>query len=191
MRTLDGEETIAFRSIGVMDADGRNAREVTPKRRLRLHEDIDPTWSPDGRRIAFIRENITAAARGGAALFTVRVDGSGLRRLTAWELRAANPDWSPDGREISFRSEQPGPTEFVGEIYTVHPDGTGLRRLTDPGEYDQVLASSFSPDSEWIAFAATGVDGQPDISTMRRDGSDVAPLTRTPEWDSGPDWGAR
>ena len=79
--------------------------------------------------------------------------------------------------------------EFYGDLYTVHPDGTGLKQLTDYDGDVQVLASSFSPDSEWIAFAQTGVGSQPDIFVMRRDGTEVAPLTQTPEWDSAPDWG--
>jgi WD40-like Beta Propeller Repeat len=59
---------------------------------------------------------------------------------------------------------------------TDHPDGT------------TVFAPSFSPDSQWIAFARSGVDGKPDIYVMRRDGSELTPTTRTPVWESAPDW---
>ena len=37
----------------------------------------------------------------------------------------------------------------------------------------------------------TGVDEQPDLYLMHRDGSDLTPLTRTPEWDSAPAWSPR
>jgi Tol biopolymer transport system component len=52
----------------------------------------------------------------------------------------------------------------------------------------QVLSMSFSPDSKWIVFAMEGVDHLPDLFVMRRDGTDVTPITRTSTWESAPDW---
>jgi hypothetical protein len=37
----------------------------------------------------------------------------------------------------------------------------------------------------------TGKGELPDLYVTRRDGSDLSPLTRTPEWESAPDWGPR
>ena len=76
----------------------------------------------------------------------------------------------------------------MGDLYTVAPDGSNLQRLTDHEDGTMVLGSSFSPDSQWIAFGRSGVSGQPDIYVMRTDGRDLTPLTQTPEWDSAPDW---
>jgi Tol biopolymer transport system component len=52
-----------------------------------------------------------------------------------------------------------------------------------------VLSSSYSPDGAWIVHASDGVDGNADLYVMRADGSENHPLTRTPTWDSAPDWG--
>jgi TolB protein len=63
-----------------MNADGRGMRHLT-----RLAGDGEPTWSPDGRRIAF--------QRGGQVL-TMRTDGSDRRYVTraAWGTNG-DPDW--------------------------------------------------------------------------------------------------
>jgi Tol biopolymer transport system component len=116
-------------------------------------------------------------------------DGTGEQRITPWKLHADDPAWSPDGELISFRTEPTG-EEFVGDIDTVHPDGSDLTQLTH-AKGKQVFATSFSPDGAWIVFAMTGVDELPDLYLMRRDGSHLTPLTRTPEWDSAPDWSPR
>lgn len=162
---------------------------ITQTERPTSAEDGSPTWSPDGRRIAFSRLNITAEPLDESALFVVNADGTGERQITPWEMNAQDPAWSPDGTLISFRSELPG-EDFVGEIHTVSPDGSGLSQLTD-AQGKAVYGSSFSPNGSWIVFAMTGVGNLPDLFLMRRDGSDLTPLTSTPEWESAPDWSPR
>jgi TolB protein len=189
LRSVRGEPTIEVRGIAVMAEDGSGAKLITQTKRPTHAEDAAPIWSPDGRKIAFIRLNITAKPLDVAALFVANADGSGEKRITPWEMNADDPAWSPDGELISFRSEPSG-KDFVGEIHTVHPDGSDITQLTH-AKGKQVFASSFSPDSAWIVFAMTGVEEQPDLYVMRRDGSDVTPLTRTPEWDSAPAWSRR
>jgi Tol biopolymer transport system component len=93
-----------------MNADGSGLRRLTRNPAV----DADPTWSPDGRRIAF------ESKRGGNFdIYVMNADGSGQRRLTQ---SGGDPAWSPDGRRIAF----------VGDsgIYVMHADGSGLRSLT-------------------------------------------------------------
>lgn len=146
-------------------------------------------WSPDGKRLVFGRHNSQLGnPPGGGALFVINANGTGLQRLTPWELNAGDHAvWSPDGNLILFRSISAD--ELHGNIYTIHPDGTGLHQLThyDPGTI--VLSYSFSPDGRWITFAKSGVEGQPDIFLMRLDGTGLRPVTRTALWESAPDWG--
>jgi TolB protein len=189
LRSVRGEPTIERRGIAVMAVDGSGAKLITQSKRPTTAEDATPAWSPDGRKIAFIRVNITAKPLDATAVFVANADGTGERRITPWKIGADDPAWSPDGKLISFRSEPRG-DDFVGEIHTIRPDGFDLKQLTHANG-KQVFATSFSPDSAWIVFAMTGVEEQPDLYVMRRDGSDRTPLTRTPEWDSAPAWSPR
>ena len=72
-------------------------------RRFRhLRDGTTPSWSPDGRWIAFVRE--LPHERTGIAV--MRADGSGLRMLTTGPEHHS-PAWSPDGREIAYIRRQP------------------------------------------------------------------------------------
>lgn len=176
---------VAIYTIGI---DGSGERRVTlPK--TKTAEDVDPQWSPDGRRIVFVRMNGTARPRHGQAIFVVNADGTGLRRVAAWKLRAGDgPDWSPDGKEILFRS--PETEDFLHcNLFTIHPNGTGLRQVTHLAPTTKLYSASFSPDGTAITFGMTGVDGQADVWTMHADGTVATPVTRTAQWDSAPDWG--
>ncbi len=187
IRQVRGVDTIEALGIGVAGVDGSGSTMITQRDRPTSAEDLDPTWSPDGKRIAFFRINITAKPVDGAAVFVANADGSEARRITPWKLRAADITWSPDGELIVFRSEPSPEEEHIGDFYTVRPDGSDLTRLTKT-DGKEVFGSSFSPDSQWIVFAMTGVENVPDLFVMRRDGSDVTPLTKTPDWESAPDW---
>ena len=174
--------------IYVMRRDGSRVRRVTLPRK-RTAEDGEPQWSPDGRKIVFTRFNFTARPRHRQALFTVNADGSGLRRITPWKLRAGDgPDWSPDGSRILFRA--PADQEFLNSnFFTIRPDGTDLRQVTSFPRRQTLFSASFSPDGTRIVFGREGTGGEADVFTMNVDGSSVTPLTRTPRWDSAPDWG--
>jgi TolB protein len=146
--------------------------------------------SPDGQRIAFLRSNSPKASpAGGVAIFIMRSDGSALRRLTPYSLRAGDhPDWSPDGRWILFRSPDNG--DFLdSQLYVIHPNGRGMRQVTHVSPTTQLLSASFSPNGSRIVYSRAGRAGQPDIFTARLDGDGIRRVTRTPLWDSAPDWG--
>jgi TolB protein len=188
IRQVRGQDTIEALGIGVAGVDGSDSKLITQRDRPTTSEDLDPTWSPDAKRIAFFRVNITAKPVDGTAIFVANADGSDAQRVTPWKLKAADISWSPDGELIVFRSEPN--EEHIGDLYTVRPDGTALTRLTN-AKGKEIYGSSFSPDSQWIVFAMTGVDNLPDLYLMRRDGSDLTPLTKTPDWESAPDWSPR
>jgi Tol biopolymer transport system component len=105
---------------------------ITP---LTTEYDTFPAWSPQRNLIAFIRR-----VDGDFELFTIRSDGTQLRRLTRWPGNEGHPSWSPDGERIVFASGRMGfKDEFFytdcpqpyGEIFTVRYDGTGAEQLTD------------------------------------------------------------
>jgi Tol biopolymer transport system component len=187
LKQIRGEEWIEVGAIGVMDADGGNVRQLTQLKRPTTSEDSEPVWSPDGRRIAFVRLNSTAQPQDRQAVFVMNADGSGIRRVTPWSLDAGDhPDWSPDGTRILFRAPEGG---AVTSLYTIRPDGTGLRRVTRFAPSVEVLSASYSPDGRWIVLSRTGRAHQPDLFVIRPDGSGLRRVTNTTAWDSAPDWG--
>jgi TolB protein len=171
-----------------MRLDGSHLRRVSLPAK-RTAEDVEPQWSPDGRQIVFVRHNVSVSPAGAQAVFVINADGSARRRVTPYKLKAGDgPDWSPDGSQILFRS--PETENFLNcDIWTIHPDGSGLRQVTHAGPQTKVYSASFSPDGTAITVGMTGINGQADVYTLGVDGTGLAPVTRTPPWDSAPDWG--
>lgn len=63
-----------------------------------------PSWSPDGRRLAF--ESNRGSADGRYAAFVIDLDGSRLTQVTPYEFNANHPTWSPDGQRLVFSSRR-------------------------------------------------------------------------------------
>ena len=76
----------------------------------------DPVFSPNGKRIAF--------ARLGGGIYTMNVDGTGVRRLTT-NGRDGFPSWSPNGKQIAFKR----PSTNGWDVYVMSASGAGQRRL--------------------------------------------------------------
>ncbi|MEX2261747.1 MAG: protein kinase [Bryobacteraceae bacterium] len=96
----DGE-WLVFSSFGIREdifvvkAGGTGLRQLTEDE----HRDRSPSWSPDGKRIAF------HSNRGGNyEIWTIHPDGSGLEQKTHTGHSAFNPVWSPDGKWLSYRT---------------------------------------------------------------------------------------
>jgi TolB protein len=184
--------------IFVMDADGSNVRQLTQFRANSGTEDHGPTWSPDGRRIAFMRSNNTIEPIDASAIYTVSARGGDLRLVRRMPLEwpgAGNSDWSPDGKRLLFTTfcyfgQCAGPQPATGsQLFTVKPDGTGTRQLTHLA--GNSYNAHWSPDGQKIVFARNATLGPTgDIYTMNADGTDVRRVTNAPELDAHkPDWG--
>jgi len=150
-------------------------------KRLTTSEDLefDPTWSPDGRAIAYRHQT---GDESTADIFMIDSEGSRLRNLTRSPgLADWGPDWSPEGEWMAWNTE--GDTDM--DLGLVHPDGTG-RRVIKPGVYVEYPA--WSPDGRQIAFMSPGEGTQYDIYVMNADGTDVRRLTEFPDDDGWPAW---
>ena len=86
-----------------MDATGENQRQLIHSAR----RDIYPSWSPDGRQIAF-----TSARDGNQEVYIVDRDGTNLRRVTEHPERDSFPVWHPGGRRLLTISERRGRFDF-------------------------------------------------------------------------------
>ena len=158
-------------AIYVMHANGRKLRRVTnPRPPL---SDYKPRFSPDGTHLVFSRARGTAD-HARAALFTVRLDGSALHRLTSYALHVEDSDWSPDGKRIVVEA-YPNPDAY-GDIYVVDATGGSPVNLTrNPAGQSGSADPAWSPDGRSIVVldnrVVNGV-GRTGLATMKPDGSD-------------------
>jgi dipeptidyl aminopeptidase/acylaminoacyl peptidase len=153
-RSGPGPRDFGLPAIYVAHADGTRVRQLTAH-----HIDFDPDWSPNGRRIAFVRR----ASRGEASVVMVMDSRGGhLRRLTSTLNFDSQPTWSPDGRRIAFVR--------LGDIWVMKANGSDQRQLTNSGSAS-FYSPAWSPDGRRIAFVSSsgGVEGE--LITMRSRGS--------------------
>ena len=143
-----------------------------------------PSWSKDGRWLAFIVGPPFASDAVDVDIWKVRSDGTGLVSLTPdSDANDALPDFSPDGRRIVFRSRRGG----NADIYLMNADGGDVRRLTHHEATDTMPA--FSSGGDRIAFTSLR-DGNFELYTVviDEDGRAGPPerLTTSPGHDMHP-----
>jgi Tol biopolymer transport system component len=127
----------------VMNADGSQETRLTANE----VDDGQPTWSPDGRRIAFVRRPDMLTED----LYVMNADGRGVTRLSTGNPNNTGPSWSPDGARIAFHSWS-GSGPSYGGIHVVDPDGSNLVELTSPPASAGDFLPAWSPDGAKIAF---------------------------------------
>jgi Tol biopolymer transport system component len=135
--------------IAVVGANGTGLRVLTHDK---VTED-DPVWSPDGRKIAFIRPT----AHTSSQVWVMNADGTEQHSLT--RLRSAPSlysgdlepalSWSPDGRQIVF-SAFPSQQGGLEQLYLLNVRTHALKRL--PNVPNGATNPAWSPNGRWIAF---------------------------------------
>jgi tricorn protease-like protein len=138
-------EDFFWDDVCVMELDGSGFKNLTGSGRVPIDE--DPTWSPDGRKIAFARSNFNDLPD----IFVMNADGTGVVQLTesghylSYEQSYA-PAWSPDGSKIAFL----GIRNLQTAIYVMNADGKEVRRIVD--DVYGGNRPAWSPDGRQIAF---------------------------------------
>ena len=142
-----------------MAPDGTHLMELpvgTVDRDTHLHYHR-PQWSPDGRRLAFAKQESWVVT----VLYTFAVDGDAPQRLTE---AVSAPSWSPDGERLAFA--KPDGAEVA--LYTIAADGSDAQRVTvitgwhpEYGEPDPTRAwidtVAWSPDGSKILYSCGGI----------------------------------
>jgi len=173
----------------VTDREGTNKmylldiwRNISHKLSDRLVIGCCPTWSPDGRQIAFLSVEDAAAK-----IFIIDWNGGNLRRLTKEQFTIeGSPAWSPDGQQIAF--------VFVSlltsrsAIFIADADSGVIHPLT--GQYSNDFAPVWSPDGERILLSSDlSLDGtsrldDAELFTINPDRSGRQQLTNDATHDS-------
>lgn len=150
--------------------------------------EVQPAWSPDGRRLALTRSDEIFLAEAGPSGFSAPVlftDSPGL-------IKNTQPAWHPDGTELLFRTNRAEPSRNVADIWRVkiadgHLSATPL--IVAPGDQRY---PGYSPDGTKVVFRsdADGVDvnGDEEILVLDVASGATAALTNDATADSGPAW---
>ena len=160
LRTLDAAEDRNVDQLWTVPTSGG-----TPRRLTTGNADTSPAWSPDGSRIAFVRDG---------QIHLLATDGGEPEQVTDLPLGAGAPVWSPDGARLAFTAPvDPGSAgPLVADRLDYQADGSGMfgavrsqvhvvdlasgecRQVTDGTEH--AGAPAWSPDGTTIAFSRGG-----------------------------------
>ena len=143
-----------------------------------------PTWSPNGKLIAFeFNPNKAGRPASRSDIYVMNADGSSARNVTKTRRPSfdGDPAWSNDNRTIVFESQRDGNSE----IYNVDVRTRKVVRLTRSRAADE--DPTFSPDGKRIAFTSSR-DGNPEIYVMDARGRSPRNITRNSGADRNPTW---
>lgn len=183
----DGKEMIVSGRVGkeiryqlfVVDIETGRYRQLTNEPAAAFR---DPTFSPDGKKIAYVYKKNRTDRTEIEELYVMNADGTNRKKLTTYPkddpmskefgYKVGPPQWNAKYKLITYQSEQSGKSS----IYAVTPDGKKQWKLTTnelaEGWHD------WSPDGEWLAFdARDAASGRYDIYLMNYKSIEVKKIT--------------
>ncbi len=140
-----------------------------------------PSWSPDGKQLAFTHSD----GNGYSQIYIAIPDGSDFRQLTDQMANSFQPDFSPDGQWI-VASREPERYSNSDELILVKPDSSGeIEVVLKQNGY--LFTPVWSPVGDWIAFTSE-VNRHSSIYLIRSDGTGLTKVTQSSADEDGPAW---
>lgn len=176
---------LAFRWDG---RDGYNAsiyvKVIGSENPLRLTSGgnaSEPSWSPDGRYILYIRNTSR-----GRAIYKVSSSSGPEQRIAQNCYGVRNPVWSPDGSHLLYAKEIEENGSILIHLYSLD---SGKETVLTPNGPNRIIDSKpvFSPAGERIAFIRTD-RGEKEVFTIAPDGSAMKKVTPGGQWITDVDW---
>jgi TolB protein len=134
----------------VISSGGGEVRQLTSEW---FYHSSDPTWSPQGDRIAYSK---SSADVGGSQIWLMSPDGSDAHPIFTGLSYAHSPDWSPDGQWLVVTGVREGSSAL--EVYKMRPDGSDLMQLTTVPGYTKD-DPTWSRDGTLVLFAMYNTRG--------------------------------
>lgn len=156
-----------------MDLEGLNQQNLTND----PADDREGTLSPDGNWIAFTSNR----AAGNYDVWIMEHDGNNPQRLTDDAATDQTPAFSPDSARIAFATARDG----NGEIYMMGIDGLVETRITF-SDGNHAGRPAFRNDGNVVTYILIDQAFQPDVWTMKADGTNQLDITPVPSWDDFP-----
>src|SRR5262249_35718579 len=123
----------------------------------RLGPGFGGAWSPDGRRIAFERND---------GVYVMDRDGRHSHKVTVERYQTGAPAWSPDGTRLAYVActapflSRPCEHQYGFDVYTIRVDGHGKRRITRHSAYPQCPA--------WSSAGVLAFDADQQVAIFQR-----------------------
>jgi len=169
--------------IYTMNTDGSDVKRITGPAEADLAEgNLYPSWSPDGKQIAFTKRIYSAKVPPwgikSSAIYVMNADGSNMRSLGEDPTSPFTPVWSPDGRKIAYGCT-PG---NASSLWVMDVDGKNRKMLYSQGGTCASGGIDWSPDGSKIVFDSFQ-DSWPgwqsnDIFVINADGTGPKRLTQ-------------
>jgi dipeptidyl aminopeptidase/acylaminoacyl peptidase len=184
--------------ILVVDADGKNVRDLTPKSAVgnaetptwMLGGPLEYAWAPDSKEIAYVTNlDKVPAASTNNDVFTLRLDEPGAKAVKVSTSLGSDdePTYSPDGKWLAFRSQKQAGFEsdrfrlmlYDREKKTIKELLPKFDRWVDEFAWGQ---DAVSPDPVWRIYFVSGDRGNAPIFRVKTDGSDLEQLNISGEY---------